>query len=205
MRRLACVAGLYGSTRTACRALRQPLRQPALRSAVATTPEALAAVLSGQEAGGGSKFSLHAAAGVAALSGGAAACAALDDERASPPRGDDYAAKWAANPIVAGGRVLGTINGVDCSKATKAVFGVQFTKPYVKLDVGQTATGWFVTEVPFGVFSGEHFSDVGNRLGSHVAQAHVIGLAIGERGDDADHLPEREKNLVKSVADATYH
>jgi len=93
---------------------------------------------------------------------------------------------------------------VDCSEATKAVWGVQFTKPYQKLDVGQTATGWFVTQVPFGVFSGENFSNVGNRLGSHLAQAHVIGLAIGEDGDDADHLPELEKNLVKSIADATH-
>ena len=204
MRRLARLLAFTGHGRRsgplACRAL----RPPALRRAVATAPQTIAVLLSGQEAGGGSKFSLHAAVGVAALSGGAAACAASDDEQASPPRRDDFAARWAANPIIAGDSVLGTINGVDCSKATKAVFGVQFTKPYVKLDVGQKATGWFVTEVPFGVFSGEHFSDVRNRLGCHVAQAHVIGLAIGEHGDDADHLPQLEKDLVQTVARATY-
>jgi len=53
MRRFASVAALYGSTRPACRALRQPLRRPALRSAVATTPKALAALLSSQGRRGG--------------------------------------------------------------------------------------------------------------------------------------------------------
>ena len=67
------------------------------------------------------------------------------------------------------------------------------------MDVGQTATGLVRNASAVRRVLGEHFSDVGNRLRSHVAQAHVIGLAIGEDGDDADHLPELEKNLVQSA------
>ena len=96
------------------------------------------------------------------------------------------------------------IGSTDCTGG-QAFYCVEFTEPTWDLDEGQKTSGWRKVPIAHDEFAKKpgRYTPQGVReaLAGPIAQANVLGLGIGENGND-DELPLHERDLLQTVSSA---